>query len=68
MTVRNKIFSILFGVVGLPVGMEPGLTKTLGLQIIGLLVRQLDGTLSIDRTAGTSFSIRFRELRYKARI
>jgi PAS domain S-box-containing protein len=54
--------------IGLPAGVDPGRTETLGLQIIGLLIRQLDGTLSIDRTAGTSFSIRFRELRYKARI
>jgi len=54
--------------IGLPAGIEPERTATLGLQIIGLLVRQLDGTLTIDRTAGTSFSVRFRELRYKARI
>jgi PAS domain S-box-containing protein len=54
--------------VGLPLGIEPGRTNTLGLQIVGLLTRQLNGTLAIDRIAGTAFSIRFRELSYKSRI
>jgi PAS domain S-box-containing protein len=54
--------------IGLPDGVDPGRTETLGLQIIALLVRQLEGSLAIDRSAGTAYTIRFREIRYKPRI
>jgi len=37
-------------------------TKTLGLQIVNNLVRQLDGSIELDRSNGTSFKITFKKL------
>jgi two-component sensor histidine kinase len=42
--------------------------KTLGLLLINSLVKQLDGTISLDRSHGTLFKIKFKELKYKNRM
>ena len=42
--------------------------KAFGLQIVNLLVEQLEGTIEIDRTNGTAFTVTFRELKYAPRI
>jgi len=49
--------------VGLPGDLDVRNAKSLGLQIVGMLVEQLDGVLDIDRTNGTEFRIRFQELK-----
>jgi PAS domain S-box-containing protein len=54
--------------VGLPPHIQPEQTETLGLQLVNNLVNQLEGTLKIDRTNGTKFTIIFAELNYKERI
>lgn len=54
--------------VGLPPDIQPEDTETLGLQLVNSLVDQLDGTLEIDRSQGTKFTILFKELTYKERI
>ncbi|MGZ6539840.1 MAG: sensor histidine kinase, partial [Bacteroidia bacterium] len=45
------------------VGISPAIdirkTNTLGLQLIEMLTAQLEGTLDLDRTNGTKFTIRF---------
>jgi len=48
--------------VGLPEDMEPGASDsgTLGLSLIGLLVRQIKATLDLDRENGTRYTIVFR--------
>ncbi|MBI5681303.1 MAG: PAS domain S-box protein [Methanobacterium sp.] len=43
-------------------------TKTVGLQLINGLVEQLDGTIELDRSHGTEFTIIFKELKYTERI
>jgi PAS domain S-box-containing protein len=45
--------------IGLPEGLDFQNTKTLGLQLVISLAGQLGGTISLDRTAGTAFSIDF---------
>ncbi len=48
--------------VGIPDGAEVGAAEsdTLGLSLIGLLVRQIKATLELDRTNGTRYTIVFR--------
>ncbi|HXX55336.1 MAG TPA: PAS domain S-box protein [Methanoregula sp.] len=46
--------------IGMPEGMDPSMTKSLGLKLVTRLVRdQLKGTLAIQRENGTLFVIRF---------
>jgi len=43
-------------------------SETLGLLLVNLLADQLGGTVTLDRSGGTSFGITFREQTYKRRI
>jgi two-component sensor histidine kinase len=45
--------------VGLPPNIEPGTTQSLGLRLVSLLVRQLDGTMDVQSATGrgTSFTL-----------
>ena len=52
--------------VGLPAGFDFAQTNSLGLQIVGLLVQQLDGTIEVDGRQGSRFAIAFREVREKS--
>ena len=45
--------------VGLPEGLDPGRTPTLGLQLVCRLTQQLGGSLQVERTGGTRFTIVF---------
>lgn len=54
--------------VGLPADIEPENAETLGLKLVYILTKQLEGELELDRTHGTEFTIRFKELHYKNRI
>lgn len=45
--------------VGLPKELDFRNTKTLGLQLVNMLVQQLKGTIELDRTLGTKFIITF---------
>jgi len=42
--------------------------SSLGLKLVNSLVKQLDGTIKLDRSQGTKFIIIFKELKYKKRI
>ena len=42
--------------------------QTLGLRLVNMLVNQLDGSIKLERTQGTMFSIKFKELNYKKRF
>lgn len=48
---------------GVPAGFDPAGTKSLGLQIVKILARQLSGELSIERGAATTFRVTFPERR-----
>ncbi len=45
--------------VGLPADVDPWNTQTLGLQLVASLVKQLNGTLRLDRDGGASFVVDF---------
>ena len=44
---------------GLPEGLDPANTETLGLQLVNLLTDQLDGTIEINRANPTAFTLSF---------
>jgi PAS domain S-box-containing protein len=43
-------------------------SNTLGLRLVRILTRQLEGTLELDTTNGTQFHLSFRELKYRERL
>jgi PAS domain S-box-containing protein len=45
--------------IGLPETVDQHAATTFGLQLVGMLVRQLRGAVEIDRNGGTAFRIRF---------
>ena len=47
--------------IGFPKDLDFQKTETLGLQLVGTLVRQLDGTIELDRITTTEFKIIFKE-------
>ncbi|MGL5065906.1 MAG: PAS domain S-box protein, partial [Microcoleus sp.] len=53
---------------GFPVGFDVENTETLGLRLVRMLTRQLDGNLTIDSQCGTCYDIYFKELNYRRRI
>lgn len=54
--------------VGFPECLDSQNTESLGLQLVTALVEQLDGTIELDRGEGTSFTLKFKELKYEARM
>jgi len=54
--------------IGFPHEIDLQNTESLGIQIVRTLVHQLDGTIRISNTSGTSIEIRFPEAESKQRI
>ncbi len=54
--------------VGLPEGVDFRKTDSLGLQLVTSLVKQIDGSIELDQSRGTTFTVKFRELKYKERF
>ena len=52
---------------GFPPDLDFQKSDTLGLKLVITLTNQLNGTIELDRTAGTKFTIMFSELKYKER-
>lgn len=46
--------------VGLPLDIDIARSKTLGLQLVHLLVQQLEGTIAVERDGGTKYRIEFK--------
>jgi len=53
--------------VGFPKDLDFRNTETLGLQLVTTLVKQLGGTIELDRSGGTEFKITFTGLKHKER-
>ena len=54
---------------GLPESIDfKNVNSSLGLQLVNLLVKQLDGSIKLDKTEGTKFIIKFKELEYNKRL
>jgi len=65
----QKQFELVIGDNGIGLNLDnQETTHTLGLRLVRLLVRQLEGKLEIHSTAGTQFKITFAELKYKDRM
>lgn len=68
-TYENEfILTISDNGVGLPDGLHYKNTKTLGLELVNNLVKQINGSIELDKSNGTQFTIKFRELEYKKRF
>jgi len=61
------IFLVADNGIGFPKDVDFRQSKSLGLQLTNLLVGQLGGTIELDRTNGTAFTVTFRELKYAPR-
>lgn len=53
---------------GFPEDLDFRNTKNLGLQLVNSLVNQSDESITLSGDGGTNFRIKFRELKYRARI
>ncbi|NLC08285.1 MAG: hypothetical protein GX755_10050, partial [Syntrophomonadaceae bacterium] len=51
--------------IGLPKGFQPQNCESLGLKLVRVLVKQLKGSIDLDLSNGTKFTIKFRELARK---
>ncbi|MHB8054062.1 MAG: PAS domain S-box protein [Candidatus Aminicenantales bacterium] len=54
--------------IGLPDTFDLRDPKSFGFQIMNLLIDQLEADFAVDRKRGTTFTLKFRELKYKPRI
>ncbi len=54
--------------IGFPEEIDFENPETLGLQLVNNLINQIDGEITLDKSKGTSFKIRFKELEYKERL
>ena len=54
--------------IGFPENVDFRKTTSLGLQLVTTLVDQINGTIELERTRGTSFKIRFKELKCKVKV
>ncbi len=64
----NFILTVSDDGVGLPSDFDFRNTRTLGLELVNNLTKQIDGTIELDRSHGTKFKIAFNELDYKKRL
>ena len=55
----NLTLTVADNGVGLPAGLDWERTETLGLKLIKMLNKQLNGSLELDRSTGTTFRLRF---------
>ena len=49
--------------LGFPTDLDFRNTESLGLQLVNILIKQLEGTIELDRSSGTAFKITFAELK-----
>lgn len=54
--------------IGLPEDSEIDKINSFGLELVNILVNQIDGKLSLDKSHGTQYALKFKELEYKTRF
>lgn len=55
--------------IGFPENIDfKNVNSSLGLRLVNMLVNQLDGSIKLDKTEGTKFRIKFKELEYNKRF
>ena len=64
-SVNNNTFTLIIkdNGIGFPKDVDFRNTETMGLQLVNTLVKQLNGTIELDRSGGTKFQITFTEKR-----
>lgn len=65
---ENYILEVSDTGVGIKEDIDIKKINTLGFLLINSLIKQLDGTIKLDRSVGTSFIIEFSKLKYEKRI
>jgi two-component sensor histidine kinase len=60
----NNRFNLIFSDngIGLPPGLDLKNTESLGLELVYTLAEQLDGSIELEQSGGTTFKITFREV------
>lgn len=56
---QDYLLTVADNGIGIPVSLDLQTTRSLGLRLVTALTRQIRGTLDLDRSAGTRFTIRF---------
>lgn len=67
---QNKNYQLVISDdgVGFPEDVDfQNVESSLGLKLVNILVKQIDGSIEVDRTSGTKFFINFKEQEYKKR-
>ena len=59
---KELILEISDNGIGLPEGLDIKKTNSLGLQLVDTLIDQLEGTMEIDRSSGTAFKFKFKDI------
>ncbi|MDI6644125.1 MAG: PAS domain S-box protein [Methanobacteriaceae archaeon] len=54
--------------IGLPENIQMNKRDTLGMQLVNSLIEQLEGELELDRTDGTTYKMKFKDVDYQDRI
>ena len=55
--------------IGLPENLDfENIQTSLGLRLVNMLVKQLEGSIKLERAHGTTFRVKFKELTYKKRF
>jgi PAS domain S-box len=55
--------------IGFPENIDfKNINTSLGLRLVNTLTKQLEGSVELDKTEGTKFKIKFKELEYKKRL
>ena len=68
---RNKHFELIIGDngIGFPEDIDfRNIKSSLGLKLVNSLINQLDGTIELDKSQGTHYTIKFKELEYEKRV
>ena len=67
---HNGAYTMIVGDdgVGLPPDIDVAAVRSLGWQLVPMLVEQLNGTYELHRSAGTTVKLTFSELSYKGRV
>jgi two-component sensor histidine kinase len=54
--------------IGFPENLDFRKTDSMGFQVVCTLIEQLEGTIELERSHGTTFHLKFAELNYPKRI
>jgi two-component sensor histidine kinase len=54
--------------VGIPESLDHENTTSLGLLLVNSLIKQIDGDLTLETSPGSTFTMKFKEVNYEARI